>query len=79
VVQDTGALGERVIQPLAENPALDNLFAAFPELSREDVQAALAYAYAKVADAPPFRSPPDFYREATRRADIRRILTGLAT
>jgi hypothetical protein len=38
----------------------------------------LAYAYAKVGDAPVFRSPPDFYREATQRPDIRRILTELA-
>jgi uncharacterized protein (DUF433 family) len=77
VVKGTGVLVERIIRHLAENPDLDDLFAAFPDLSREDVQAALAYAYAKVADPPRIQSPSDFYQEATQRADIRRILTEL--
>jgi len=33
-----------VLGKLAENPDLDDLFAAYPRLTREDVQACLAYA-----------------------------------
>jgi hypothetical protein len=69
---------EQVIRRLADNPDLDELFGAFPELSREDVQAVLAYAHAKVVEAPRPQSPQEFYREATQRADIRTILTELA-
>jgi uncharacterized protein (DUF433 family) len=36
---------ERVIRHLADNPDLGDLFQAFPYLTREDVQACLAYAY----------------------------------
>lgn len=35
---------ERVIGHLAHNPDLDDLFAAYPRLTIEDVQAALGYA-----------------------------------
>jgi uncharacterized protein (DUF433 family) len=42
---------------LAENPDLDELFAAYPELTREDVKACLHYAQNLVGDkrgtAPP--------------------------
>ena len=78
VVKGTRIPVERVIQHLADNPDLTELLGAFPELTREDVQAVLAYAHAKVAAAPAFQSPQDFYREATQREDIRRILTELA-
>ena len=46
VVKGTRIPIERVIQHLADNPDLDDLFQAFPHLTREDVQACLAYAYA---------------------------------
>jgi uncharacterized protein (DUF433 family) len=45
VVKGTRIPVERVIQHLAETPDLDDLFAAFPHLTREDVQACLAYAH----------------------------------
>lgn len=46
VVKGTRVPVERVIQHLADNPDLNDLFQAFPHLTREDVQACLAYAYA---------------------------------
>ncbi|MGH2534560.1 MAG: DUF433 domain-containing protein [Thermomicrobiales bacterium] len=49
VVKGTRIPVERVIQHLAENPDLHDLFAAFPHLSIEDVQACLAYAYERLA------------------------------
>ncbi len=45
VVKGTRIPVERVIQHLADNPDLTDLFQAFPHLTREDVQACLAYAY----------------------------------
>jgi uncharacterized protein (DUF433 family) len=49
VVKGTRVPVERVLAHLAENPDLDDLFAAFPHLTLEDVKACLAYAQAKVA------------------------------
>jgi len=46
VVKGTRIPVERVIQHLAENPDFDDLFAAFPHLTLEDVKACLAYAHA---------------------------------
>ena len=43
VVKGTRIPVERVIQHLAENPDLDDLFQAFPHLILEDVKACLAY------------------------------------
>lgn len=48
VVRGTRIPVERVIQHLAENPDLDDLFQAFPHLTIEDVKACLAYAHAKL-------------------------------
>lgn len=45
VVKGTRIPVETVLRHLAENPDLDDLFAAFPRLTREDVQACLAYAH----------------------------------
>ena len=49
VVRGTRIPVERVIAQLAQNPALDELFAAYPELTLDDVKACLAYAHAAVA------------------------------
>ena len=43
VVKGTRIPVERVIQHLAENPDLDDLFQAFPHLTLDDVKACLAY------------------------------------
>ena len=50
VVRGTRIPVERVIAHLAHTPDLDDLFAAYPELTIEDVQAVLRYAYTAVAD-----------------------------
>jgi uncharacterized protein (DUF433 family) len=48
VVRGTRIPVERVIAHLAHNLDLDDLFAAYPELTLEDVKACLQYAYAVV-------------------------------
>ncbi|MGH2559285.1 MAG: DUF433 domain-containing protein [Thermomicrobiales bacterium] len=48
VVKGTRIPVERVIQHLAENPDLQDLFAAFPHLTLEDVQACLTYAHERL-------------------------------
>ncbi len=48
VVKGTRIPVELVLQHLADNPDLADLFAAYPELTREDVKACLAYAYTLV-------------------------------
>jgi uncharacterized protein (DUF433 family) len=44
VVKGTRIPVEAVLAHLAEMPDLDDLFAAYPRLTREDVQACFAYA-----------------------------------
>jgi uncharacterized protein (DUF433 family) len=44
VVRGTRIPVEHVLGRLAENPDMDELFAAYPELTREDVKACLHYA-----------------------------------
>lgn len=48
VVKGTRVPVERVIQHLAENPDLGDLFQAFPHLTIDDVKACLAYAHAQM-------------------------------
>ena len=48
VVRGTRIPVARVLAHLANNPDLDDLFAAYPELTLEDVKAVLAYARAAV-------------------------------
>jgi len=50
VLRGTRIPVERVIAHLAHTPDLDDLFAAYPELTVEDVQAVLSYAYAAVVN-----------------------------
>ncbi len=45
VVKGTRIPVERVLAHLAHNPDLHDLFAAYPELTAEDVKACLAYAH----------------------------------
>ncbi len=44
VIRGTRIPVERIIEHLATTPDFDDLFAAYPRLRMEDVQAALAYA-----------------------------------
>lgn len=87
VVRGTRIPVERVLAHLADSPDFDDLFSAFPELTRDDVRAVLAYAQKRVAQPeevgrtppqPQLLSPEAFYRQLTRRADVREILTRLA-
>lgn len=50
VIKGTRIPVELVLRHLEENPDLDDLFAAFPRLTREDVKASLAYARARLED-----------------------------
>jgi uncharacterized protein (DUF433 family) len=53
VVRGTRVPVELVLAHLAENPDLDDLFAAYPRLTRADVKACLEYAQKAVAQAKP--------------------------
>lgn len=50
VVKDTRIPVERVLAHLAHTPDLDDLFAAYPELTLEDVRACLEVARAVLID-----------------------------
>jgi uncharacterized protein (DUF433 family) len=50
VVKGTRVTVDRVLAHLAETPDLDDLFAAFPHLVIEDVQACLTYAHKTVVN-----------------------------
>src|SRR6266540_4070617 len=81
VVKGTRIPVELVLAKLANNPDLDELFADYPELSRDDVRAVLAYAQANIEDlqvADGQRSPEQFYKALTKRSDVREILDRLA-
>lgn len=56
VVAGTRIPVERIIAHLAHNPDLADLFAAYPELTIEDVKACLAYAHTLVERQPPGRT-----------------------
>ena len=45
VIRGTRITVERIIDHLATTPDFDDLFAAYPRLTMEDVQAALAFAH----------------------------------
>jgi len=52
VVKGTRIPVERVIEHLAHNPDLEDLFGAYPELTIEDVKACLQYAHAALERGP---------------------------
>jgi uncharacterized protein (DUF433 family) len=52
VVKGTRIPVEVVLAHLAENPELNDLYAAFPRLTRDDVKACLAFAERKVRARP---------------------------
>src|SRR5437763_28602 len=81
VVKGTRIPVELVLAKLAHNPDLDELFVAYPELTKDDVRAVLAYAQARMEDRQPARgprSPEQFYKALTKRSDVREILDQLA-
>src|SRR3712207_6698285 len=78
VVKGTRIAVDQVLATLAANPDVDDLVRDFAALTAEHVQAVLAFAQEQVAATPHPVSQQQFYREATRREDIRRILDALA-
>jgi uncharacterized protein (DUF433 family) len=71
VVKGTRIPVELVVAHLANNPDLNDLFAAYPDLTIADVKACLAYAYhavERVSDEDKAPSPEDVARS---RAGIR--------
>jgi uncharacterized protein (DUF433 family) len=50
VVKGTRIPVERVVAHLAHNPDLNDLFAAYPDLTLDDVKACLAYAHHAVEE-----------------------------
>ena len=58
VVKGTRIAVDLVLEELAQNPAVDELLAAHPDLTRDDVQACLAYARAIVTGEEVFPKPP---------------------
>ena len=52
VIRSTRIPVERVLGHLAHNPDLEDLFGAYPDLTLDDVKAALAYAQAAVERGP---------------------------
>jgi uncharacterized protein (DUF433 family) len=66
VIRGTRIAVEHVLEQLADNPDLDELFAAYPDLTLDDVQACLAYAQALAAGEPVEPKPgPQRGRTAT--------------
>ena len=58
VVKGTRIAVDLVLEELAQNPAIDELLAAHPDLTRDDVQACLAYAKAIVTGEEVSPKPP---------------------
>jgi uncharacterized protein (DUF433 family) len=58
VVKGTRIAVDLVLEELAQNPAIDELLEAHPDLSRDDVQACLAYARAIVTGEEVSPKPP---------------------
>ena len=58
VVKGTRIPVELVLAHLADNPDLDDLFAAYPRLTHEDVKACLQYAHDAVEDNPRRKKEP---------------------
>ena len=66
IIRGTRIAVEHVLEQLADNPDLHELFAAYPDLTMDDVKAALAYARDVLADT---------QRQATaRKRRFRRML-----
>src|SRR5687767_732475 len=58
VVKGTRIPVERVVAHLANNPDLNDLFAAYPDLTIDDVKACLAYAHHAVEEKRTGTPPP---------------------
>ena len=84
VVKGTHIPIELVLARFAANLGVDELVRDYPELTRDDVRAVLAYAHDRIqADDRPTESsravsPRQFYAEITKRADVSELMRRLA-
>jgi uncharacterized protein (DUF433 family) len=84
VVKGTRIPVELVLARLAANLDVDELVRDYPELTRDDVRAVLAYAHDRIeAENSPVEpsnsvSPQQFYAEITKRADVSELMRRLA-
>lgn len=84
VVKGTNIPVELVLARLAADLDVDELVRDYPELTRDDVRAVLAYAYDRIqaedspADPSRIVSPQQFYAEITQRADVSELMRRLA-
>lgn len=84
VVKGTRIPVDLVLARLAANLDVDQLVNAYPELTRDDVRAVLAYAHDRIqaeetpAEPPRAVSPQQFYAEITKRADVSELMRRLA-
>jgi uncharacterized protein (DUF433 family) len=65
VLKGTRIAVEHVLQQLVANPDTDELFAAYPDLTLDDVRACLAYALALVEGQEVTPAPRRLHRSAT--------------
>lgn len=61
-IRGTRIAVEHVLEQLADDPDTQELFAVFPDLTMEDVQACLAYAQALAAGEPVQATPGPHHR-----------------
>lgn len=84
VVKGTGIPVELVLARLAAELDVDKLVRDYPELTRDDVRAVLAYAHDRIqaedgpTEPPHAVSPQQFYAEVTKRADVSELMRRLA-
>ena len=84
VVKGTSIPVELVLARLAADLDVDELVRDYPELTRDDVRAVLAYAHDRIqaedslADPSHIVSPQQFYAEITQRADVSELMRRLA-
>src|SRR5215207_8812076 len=84
VVKGTHVAVEQVLTQLAANLDVDALLRDYPDLTRDDVRAVLAYARDRIrhddepAHAARAVSPQAFYAEITKRPDVSELMRRLA-
>ena len=84
VIKGTQIPVELVLARLAVNLDVDELVRDYPDLTRDDVRAVLAYAHDRIqAESRPAEpahavSPQQFYAEITKRADVSELMRRLA-
>ena len=84
LVKGTHIRVDQVLASLANDPDLQAVFREYPEMTRDDVRAVLAYAHDRIvadsgqAASEPAISPQQFYAEITKRPDVSDLLRRLS-